>query len=96
MVRRDMPKHSKKNRDGMLGTDRQPGEDKLLRTDNESAAYVLPLNESTRVVVCVQACNDGVCLINEATGRVKYLCELSNGSLFYGLGRREGYPPRVA
>jgi hypothetical protein len=89
-------KPSKENRDGMLGAERQLGEDKLLRADIESAAYVLPLNESTRALACISACNDGACLSDEATGRVKHSCELSNGSLFYGLGRRDGYPPRAA
>jgi hypothetical protein len=80
----------------MLGADKQPGEDKLLCADTEGAAHVMPLNESTRVAVCIPACNDGAGLSDEATGRLRHSCELSNGSLIYGLGRREGYPPRVA
>jgi hypothetical protein len=81
---------------GKFYAEQQLSDEKLFRVDIESAASVLPLNESTRVVVCIPACNDGACVSDEATGRVKHSCELTKGCLFYGLGRRDGYPPRVA
>jgi hypothetical protein len=81
---------------GTFYAEQQLSDEKLFRVDIESAAYVLSPNESTRVVVCIPACNDGACVSDEATGRVKHSCELSNGCLFYGLGRRDEYPPRDA
>lgn len=79
-----------------FGEEMELFERKLFRVDMESEAYILPLNGSTRVVLCIPACTAGACIGNETNGRVKHSCELSKGCFFYGLGRRDGYPPRVA
>jgi hypothetical protein len=67
-----------------------------FRAEVESTASILPLNRSTRAVLCIPACTSGTCKFNNDTGLLQHSCSLSRGCSFYGLGREEGYPPRVA
>jgi hypothetical protein len=71
-------------------------EEKRFRADIESPASILPLSRSTRAVLCIPDCNSERCKVSNETGRLQHSCHLSRGCSFYGLGREDGYPPRVA
>jgi hypothetical protein len=66
-----------------------------VRVNPASSAYILPLGRSIRETMCIHACAyTANCMFDD--DNVQHSGLLGDGTPFYVLGRREGYPPRVA
>jgi hypothetical protein len=66
-----------------------------VRVNPASSVYILPLGSSVRETMCIHACaHTANCTFDEDT--VQHSGLLGDSTPFYVLGRREGYPPRVA
>jgi hypothetical protein len=66
-----------------------------VRVNPASSAFILPLGRSIRDTMCIHACAHKThCTFDEDGVQLSWL--LGDSSPFHGLGRREGYPPRVA
>jgi hypothetical protein len=56
-----------------------------LRADIKSAASLLPLNRSTRTVLCIPACTPATCKVSKYMGRLQHSCCMSHGFPFFCL-----------
>jgi hypothetical protein len=66
-----------------------------VRVNPASSVYILPLGSSIRETMCIHACaHTANCTVDEDT--VQHSGLIGESTPFYVLGRREGYPPRVA
>ena len=66
-----------------------------VRVNPASSVCILPLGSSIRETMCIHACAHNTnCTFEEDTVQNSGL--LGESTPFYVLGRREGYPPRVA